>query len=49
MAFSAKVLFTTSSQGAVWVNSPASVITVCSRSKLSLVITGSVLYAPMSL
>ena len=49
IAFSAKVLFTITSCGAVFSSSPAAVITVCSKSKLSCVSTGSVLYAPMSL
>ncbi len=47
-AASAKRLFTTLSCGAVCVSSPACVITVCSRSKLSSVRMGSVLYAPIS-
>lgn len=49
IAFSAKVLFTITSCGAVFSSSPAAVITVCSKSKLSCVSTGFVLYAPMSL
>ena len=47
-ACSAKVLLTTLSKSAVLVSSPASVITVCRRLKLSSLITGSVFHASMA-